>query len=63
MLLSNDIRMLTVGLTIQKMHSTEKYYFKSPRFNAAYGRMTGYHEKQFGCCSTFSYDPTSNKLY
>ena len=46
MLLSNDIRMLTVALTIQKMHFTEKYYFKSPRFNAAYGRMTGYHEKQ-----------------
>ena len=37
MKLSNDISILTVALTIQKIHSSEKYSFKSPRFNAAYG--------------------------
>ena len=37
MKLSNDTSILTVALTIQKIHSSEKYSFKSPRFNAAYG--------------------------
>ena len=38
MKLSNDIRIFSVALTIQKIHSAEKYSFKSPRFYAAYGK-------------------------
>ena len=35
MKLSNDISILAVALTIQKLHSSEKYFCKSPK---AYGK-------------------------
>ena len=42
MKLSNDMSILAVALTIQKLHSSEKYSWKSPKFNAAYGISIGF---------------------
>ena len=47
MKLSNDITILAMALTIQKLYSSEKYSCKSPRFNAAYSMSAEFKPSTF----------------